>query len=283
MAGWRDELSDVRASELPPKLAKRWPQLQASLEAKPFSLSDLPAVYRDPFEGRDSSGEVGFITYVYAGVDLWDGREMIAFAKELSEIPVESGTYRAAGMPMILSLLARTILFDGKLTVGLTLLALLLILAIDFKRASDVCIALAPLVLGVGSMLGLMRLIGAHLNLMNIVIFPIVIGYGVSHGIYLLHRVRDGVSPREALSSVGRAIACSTLTTLAGWAALLAAPHRGLQSMGTLACLGMFTSLIISFTLIPALLEWLRSRGVKPEGSERGQSNTSSQTRKVKV
>lgn len=260
MRGWKDELKSVRASELPSELSARWPQLLTSLEAKPFELGDLPLAYREPFEGTDASGKRGFITYVYAGVDLWDGREMIAFAREVGEIPVQSGTYHAAGMPLIFSLLTQIILYDGKLTVGLTFLALILILIVDFRRLSDVLIALAPLLLGVGSMLGVMRVLGAHLNLMNIVIFPIVIGYGVSHGIYLLHRVRDGVSPREALSSVGRAIACSTLTTLAGWAALLAAPHRGLQSMGTLACLGMLTSLLISFTLMPAILELSRQR-----------------------
>jgi len=167
---------------------------------------------------------------------------------------VASGVYHAAGMPILFSQLTQMILRDGQLTALWTTLLLVLILAIDLRRPRDVLAALAPLLLGVGSMLGVMSLIGAHLNLMNIVVFPIIIGYGVSHGVYLLHRVREGATPRDALSSVGSAVACSTLTTLAGWAALLAAPHKGLQSMGTLACVGMLASLLVSFTLMPALL-----------------------------
>ena len=260
LKGWTEELDDVDPSELPEELATRWPQIQKALRAQPFSLGDLPADYRAPFESLSSAKHQGFLTYVYSGVDLWDGRFMIQFADQVGEIEVESGTYHAAGMPLIFSLLAKIILRDGQLTVLLTFAFLLLILALDLRRFSDVLVALAPLVLGVGSMLGVMSLVDAHLNLMNIVVFPIIIGYGVSHGVYLLHRVREGATPREALSSVGRAIACSTLTTLAGWAALLAAPHRGLQSMGTLACLGMIASLLVSFTLMPALLELMRRR-----------------------
>ena len=95
---------------------------------------------------------------------------------------------------------------------------------------------------------------------MNLVVFPIILGYGVSHGVYLLHRFREGASPRHALLSVGRAVACSTLTTLAGWSALLIASHKGLQSMGVLACAGMGSTLLISLTLMPAILEYMRPR-----------------------
>lgn len=262
LKGWDEELKVVKPEKLPQELQRRWPDIKQALKAQPFTQDDLPTTYRIPFESQ-AEATPGYITYVYPGVDLWDGKEMIAFAQEVRDIPVESGTYHAAGMPLIFSLLAQIILRDGQLTVLFTFIALLFILAIDLRRISDVLIGVAPLALGVGSMLGLMSLINAHLNLMNIVVFPIIIGYSVSHGVYLIHRVREGVTPREALASVGRAIACSTLTTLAGWAALFAAPHRGLQSMGMLACLGMLASLFVSFTLMPALLELLRTRQEK--------------------
>lgn len=262
LAAWRTELAAVDPARLPEEVRARWPEVQRALAATPFTLSDLPALYREPFESLPTARpeNKGHLTFVYAGVDLWDGLSMLRFAEQVEEVKVESGVYHAAGMPILFSQLTQMILRDGKLTVLWTSLLLLIILALDLRRPRDVLAALAPLLLGVGSMLGVMSLIGAHLNLMNIVVFPIIIGYGVSHGVYLLHRVREGATPRDALSSVGRAVACSTLTTLAGWAALLAAPHKGLQSMGTLACVGMLASLLVSFTLMPALLELGRRR-----------------------
>lgn len=259
---WEEELSTLDRSRLPEEVRARWDEVERALKAKPFSLSDLPERYRLPFESLASAKTEnrGFLTYVYAGIDLWDGVEMRRFASDVENIPVASGTYHAAGMPILFAQLTSIILRDGQLTVLWTALLLLIILAIDLRNLSAVMIALAPLLLGVGLMLGLMSLTGAHLNLMNIVVFPIIIGYGVSHGVYFLHRVREGATPREALSSVGRAVACSTLTTLVGWAALLVAPHRGLQSMGILACIGMLSSLVVSFTLMPAVLELKRQK-----------------------
>ena len=262
LSEWAKELSTLDRSRLPEEVQARWGEVERALKAEPFGLEQLPESYRAPFESLPSARpeNKGYLTFVYAGVDLWDGVEMQRFAAEVEEVPVESGTYYAAGMPILFAKLTKIILHDAQFTVLMTALLLLLILALDLRRLSDVLAALAPLLLGVGSMLGVMSLTGAHLNLMNIVVFPIIIGYGVSHGVYLLHRVREGASPREALSSVGRAVACSTLTTLAGWAALLVAPHRGLQSMGSLACVGMLCSLLVSFTLMPALLELKRLR-----------------------
>jgi hypothetical protein len=137
---------------------------------------------------------------------------------------------------------------------------LLGILLLDLRSLSATLIALVPLVLGLGVMFGAMSLFGFQLNFMNIVVLPIVLGYSLSHGVYLIHRFREGTSPRQALRSVGRAVACSTLTTLAGWAALLFAGHRGLKSMGILACVGMTAVLLVSFTIMPALLQLLHDR-----------------------
>jgi predicted RND superfamily exporter protein len=104
-------------------------------------------------------------------------------------------------------------------------------------------------------MLGLMSLTNHPLNFMNIIILPILLGFGVSHGLYLLHRFLEGTSPVVALRSVGAAVASSTLTAIAGFASLFVASHNGLKSMGYVACLGLTTTLIVSFTVLAAVLQ----------------------------
>jgi predicted RND superfamily exporter protein len=90
---------------------------------------------------------------------------------------------------------------------------------------------------------------------MNLVILPILLGFGVSHGLYLLHRFLEGTSPLVALRSVGAAVASSTLTAIAGFASLLKAKHLGLQSIGLVACIGLATTLLVSFTVLAAVLQ----------------------------
>src|SRR5690606_7719514 len=98
-----------------------------------------------------------------------------------------------------------------------------------------------PLGLGLWMMLGLMSITNEQLNFMNLVILPILLGFGVSHGLYLLHRSLEGTSPAVAFRSVGAAVASSTLTAIAGFASLFFASHQGLQSIGYVACLGLAT------------------------------------------
>ncbi len=261
LADWRAELAPIDESQIPADVLPRWQEAKKYLEAQPFGFEDLPEYYRGLVTPLPTAQHQGYLTYVYSGVDLWDGRMMLRFAEELERISAPSGReYRAAGLPILFANLARIVLADGKATMAITGALLLLILLIDLRTLRDVFLALMPLGLGMGAMLGAMALIDVPLNFMNVIVFPIVLGYGISHGVYLLHRHREGVSPGEALRSVGLAVACSTLTSLVGWAALLAAAHQGLQSMGTVACLGMLTTLVVSFGLTLPLLQWLHDR-----------------------
>ena len=178
------------------------------------------------------------------------------FADEAADIVTDSGVhYHAAGLTTLYATLARMVLADGKLTV---LLATLYILAMHFLDFRSVRLALASVIpLGVGllMMLGILSLTNHQLNFMNIIMLPILLGFGVSHGLYLLHRFLEGTSPVVALRSVGLAVASSTLTAVAGFASLFAASHLGLRSMGYVACVGLLTTLVISFTVLAAVLQ----------------------------
>ncbi len=59
---------------------------------------------------------------------------------------------------------------------------------------------------------------------------------------------------------MGAAVASSTLTTAAGFAALMVASHNGLKSMGIVACIGLITTLVVSFTVLAAVMQVLWDR-----------------------
>jgi hypothetical protein len=260
---WRDELAALDPAPFPPEVRERREEGLRMMAARPFGLDDLPADYRAAFTHLPSARPEnhGFLTFLYPVVDLWDGKQMLRFADEVETITTPAGrTYHAAGAPILFAKLARIVLHDGRATVASTAALLLLILLVDLRSLRKTLAALVPLGVGVLVMLGAMTLLDVKLNFMNIVVLPIILGYGVSHGVYLVHRYDEGASPWEAFRSVGLAIAASTLTTLAGWAALLAAPHRGLKSMGALACVGIVATLVVSFTLMMSVLQLMHER-----------------------
>jgi predicted RND superfamily exporter protein len=103
-------------------------------------------------------------------------------------------------------------------------------------------------------MLGIMGIFGAKINFFNVLVFPIVIGYGIQNGIYIYYRFMEERNVGKTISRVGPAIIASTLTTLVGWGVLLIAEHRGLHSVGVTASIGIGSSLLVALTLLPSML-----------------------------
>ena len=266
LAEWKKELADIDVESLPPDMQDNARFFLKVLDKKPFGVESVPEVYASQFRHLKTTKveNHGYLTFIYPGVDLWDGKKMLQFADEVRVITTASGKqFRAAGLPLLYATLARIVLFDGKLTV---LLAALWILAMHYMDFRDVKLAAAsviPLFVGLAMMLGLMSMINLRLNFMNLVILPILLGFGVSHGLYLLHRFLEGTSPMTAFQSVGAAVASSTLTTIAGFAALHFAAHNGLKSIGYVACLGLLTTLFVSFSVLAATLQLLHDARTK--------------------
>jgi hypothetical protein len=267
----------------------------AALDAKPFALEDMPAYYVQQFQARPESKTKGWITFIYPIVSLWDGRDLFRFADEVGKIHVKGGdvlpaeapvdwevesrdgpgagiptnasapaggatpkdeqVFYSTGMAIVYSYLARIVMEDGWRCVALTAVLILIIVFIDFRSLSGALLALVPLLGGMAWMLGCMPLLGTKVNFMNIVIFPLILGYGINNGVYLYHRFRESGSAAVAVRHSSGPIAASMLTTIAGFAALLYPAHRGLRSMGMLACIGLGTSLLVALTFMPALLQ----------------------------
>ncbi len=267
LAAWRAEIADLDLDKLPEEYRGRLDEALAHLNTKPFALSDLPPKLSELITSLPSARveNQGYLGYIYPGVDLWDGRMLFQFTGEVETIETPEQTFHASGLPILFVTLAKIVLADGRSSVLLTAILLALILLVDLRSLRDTALALVPLVLGLTVLLGAMAIVDVRLNFMNVIVFPILLGYGLSHGVYLLHRFREGVSPVEALRSVGVAVACSTITSIAGWAALLAASHKGLQSMGVVACLGMTATLLVSFLVMMPLLQLAHDRRLKKE------------------
>lgn len=271
LADWKAELSDIDPSILPNDLQGRWNEALKYLDAKPYTLDDIPRIYRNLFENLPETRPEnrGYLTYIYPKVDLWNGQNVMAFSDQVENLVGKDGeAYHGAGAAVLMATLARIVLHDVKIFIVLTLILLVLILWLDLRNFQETVVAMLPLVAGTAIMLGTMVLFGQTLNFMNIVVFPIVLGFGVSQGVYLLHRFREGTPPLQAVTSVGAAVACSTITTLVGWGALLAAAHRGLKTMGVLSCIGMTSILLVTLTIVPPVLQLMHDRRGKKAAGE---------------
>ncbi|TGK58781.1 transporter [Leptospira wolffii] len=172
-----------------------------------------------------------------------------------------------AGSLMLFANLILIVQREGFAAFFITLALVVLVLILFYRAFLPAILSLIPLLLGIVVTIGLMALIDLKLNFMNVLVFPVVIGYGIQNGIYIYYRFREDHDIVKAIAMVGPAVIASTLTTLVGWSALLLADQRGLHSIGKVATIGIAACLLIALTLLPAILE-LAYRNRREEESE---------------
>ena len=229
-----------------------------------FAWEDFPAKDRGQFQNKQ--GEPGNFVLIYPSVALRDGRNAMAFRDDIGTIVTPSGKeYHAGSSNLIVADMLSMIELEGPIAAAMALGMVFIILLIDFRSVKAALFVMTPVVVGVLWMGGLMKLFGMQLNFFNVVVFPSVIGMGDDAGVHMYHRyLQEG---RKSLPFVmkrtGLAVLLSMVTTVVGYAGLLNAHHPGLQSMGYLAIMGLTTTLLTAYFVLPALLEVFdRKKGV---------------------
>ncbi|PJZ24586.1 transporter [Leptospira hartskeerlii] len=172
-----------------------------------------------------------------------------------------------AGSLMLFAQLIMIVKREGVAAFFITLVLVIIVLILFYRAFLPALLSLIPLLLGILVTVGVMSIIDLKLNFMNVLVFPVIIGYGIQNGIYIYYRFREDHDIVKAMAMVGPAVIASTLTTLVGWSALLLADQRGLHSIGKVATIGIGACLLIALTLLPAILE-LAYRSRKQEESE---------------
>jgi len=136
------------------------------------------------------------------------------------------------------------------------LVAIVLVLLIDFRHLGDAACALIPVLLGAALLLGTMDAAGIALNLANLIVMPLIVGIGVGCGVHAVRRWRLQPSdpPPGLAGGSGRAVTLTTLTTVIGFATLILGEHRGIRSLGLVMSLGLVLVWAVTIFVLPAVL-----------------------------
>ena len=159
----------------------------------------------------------------------------------------------AAGAAVAITASADTIVASFRAAAIWALLAIAVILIVALRRAVDVALVLAPLLLS--SMLTVLFavLLPLPLNFANIIALPLLLGVGVSFNIYFVMNWRAGRSSPLG-SATARAVLFSALTTATAFGSLALSRHPGTASMGALLLLSLGCTLLTTMLFMPALL-----------------------------
>jgi len=233
----------VRAVLIPGLLATL-DQLRAAMQAGPVTLATLPEDLKRDWIASDGRARIE----VFPKGDADDNDTLRRFVDAVRALAPE-----ATGAPVSIQESSRTVV-RAFLQAGLwAFLVITVLLAVTLRRATDVMLTLAPLVLSGLATLGICVAIGLPLNFENVIALPLLFGIGVAFNIYFVMAWRSG--RRELLpSSLTRAVIFSALTTGTAFGSLWLSHHPGTSSMGKLLALSLACTLISALLFLPALL-----------------------------
>ncbi len=249
------EIANKRAMRrLKDKKRRLVDELKTMTAAKPFDEHDIPSWAKRIVTERD--GRMGLIGHMYTKIEDWNANAVGDFKRRFGNMEFEGETLPIACSGFILSDVVDMVQADGArllLFVSIALIVILLAATRDLKAAA---ILFSVIAAGAVWIVGAMGLFDVRVGLYNIIVIPVVLGVGIDSAIHLYHRhLQLGASGiDENLRTTGFSVAASSLTTMAGFLGLLFVGHKGLQTIGVLACLGVGLSWLSVMLLLPFLM-----------------------------
>ncbi|UCD93478.1 MAG: MMPL family transporter, partial [Candidatus Zixiibacteriota bacterium] len=222
-----------------------------------ITLDIVPASYRERYVSNDDSH---YLVAFYSKKDIWDGLFTSPFLKTMvRNVP------DATGSPVFMVELVEVSRREGIVSFAVALLAILLLLFLDFRSIKTTLIALIPLLTSVIWLFGLMGLLDIRYTIVNVIGFPLLLGIGIDDGVHVIHRYRVEGKGRlvYSMSSIGKAIMLTSVTTMLGFGSLMSSDYRGYIGLGLIVTLGIGLCFVTSIVILPAVMK-LAWGGKKP-------------------
>jgi predicted RND superfamily exporter protein len=225
-----------------------------------MTVADLPKELRDRFIGKEGT----YLLRVFPQGNIWGREPLQVFVREVRSVDQD-----ALGDPITAWEHGQS-MEQGYLMGGLYAgIAMLVVILWSFGSVSHLILALVPLVVGAAWTIGLMELFSINFNLANLIILPLIVGYGIMNGLHVVKRYQqEGGKGSIIANSTGRSVFLSAATTMVGFGSLMVASHRGIFSLGFLLAVGVGSILLASVTVLPALLWTLYGVGKGEEAPQ---------------
>ncbi len=169
---------------------------------------------------------------------------------------------RLVGMPALRVASARTIKRDLGVFGVAAAAVIVTVLWLSFRSLRGVAVPLVTVSFGILWMAGLMGAVGARIDFLGMALPSLLLAIGSAYATHVVAGYYDelepGRSPRETLARVLGHVALPTfvsaLTTIAGFASLLAYRVPAIRSFGAFMAVGIAALFVLALTLAVALL-----------------------------
>jgi hydrophobe/amphiphile efflux-3 (HAE3) family protein len=182
-------------------------------------------------------------------------------------------TFHVAGVPVAEATLGLYIQEDMSVMLPLVFLVLMVLLFFTYRSIRGVVIPMLVVMLSVMAALGIMAGVGVPMYPTGTMIPVVLMAIGVADAIHILGKyyelvlIRTGASREELVSEtmaeMWQPVVLTSLTTAAGFLSFLMMGMVPLEMMGLFIAIGIIYAMVVSLTLVPALLYLLPVKASK--------------------
>ena len=148
---------------------------------------------------------------------------------------------------------------DFNTILGISSVFVFIVLLVSFRSIPIALIAFLPMGLSWYVVQGIMGIFGLQFNLINIIIATFIFGIGVDYSIFVMSGLiaRATGADDNLLTYHKTAIFFSAFVLMVVTGSLLFATHPAIHSIGISTLIGMGSTILITYSLQPALFRWL--------------------------
>ncbi|UUO07417.1 MMPL family transporter [Blastopirellula sp. J2-11] len=251
------------------ELLTRMHSLYAVSDPETPDVDDFPEALVTRFVGKNNQ----YLLRIYPNGDIWDMESLADFVHE-----VQSVDSQVTGQPLQTFYASRQMQKSYVHAAIYSLIAVLIVLILDFRSLRHSLLALTPVGFGGAMLFGIQGFMDIPLNPANMIVLPLILGIGIDDGVHVLHDFRCQAGKRYRISaSTAAAVLITSLTTMIGFGSLMLADHQGLQSLGRVLTIGVTCCLFTSLIVLPAFLSTITwnlkkddpNRKQKPEATRK--------------
>ena len=132
--------------------------------------------------------------------------------------------------------------------------ALLALLFVSLRNLKRTLLIFGNLLASLIILSGIMYLTGIKLNILNICVFPIILGTGIDCFIHFSHHFDESGSMSDTIQHDIPPILVSNLTSIIGFGGLIFTSGLGLQRIGWVASIGLLLTTIFCVWIFPRIL-----------------------------
>lgn len=197
----------------------------------------------------------------------------------LSKINDPSINWYITGLPAVTYLISNNMEADLINLIPLVLLVVISTLYLSFRRLGGVILPLLTIIISIIWTIGLMSMLNISLSMLDTIIPVLLVAVGSAYGIHIISHYYDEIRIKNfklteaehhdlvlgTVKRIGKPVFLAGLTTIIGFGSLISSNVIPIRTFGTFTAIGVGIALLVSSTLIPALL-LLRHSSLKSAG-----------------